>query len=367
MSRFLRICNGACRQRDRFCHGRAAMLGRSFAIGTLLLILAGCGGDSDRAGEAPLLDASPEASEQTTTSAAAPTTSTPASSTTTTTAEVSAISADTDEVAALWIEAWQAASVGGSSEADVAAFADAETAGILINRADAGGVGRVITNYPAVSPVDENGVFVVNDCLISNPASIGANSNWYRGEVTVTDAGELQMTSLEVEATSGCIPAEIADVAIGDYLTAIAAETAYVETQDSDQLKAGTVEPRTTFITDLVTGLLADGQEIRGRDEIERAPQVSEFKSPTDIVIADCQRPTTSYGVFDIDTGERSEGIPSIEPGTTLAGSIEMVFSDGRWKISGMADRFRVCTPGDPKLRVPTVDVGGERVEDETS
>ena len=344
------------------CVGVGSPRNNSAIIGLLFgaLVLAACGGSDDSESSAVTLPPDAVVESTSTTAEASDTTTTEAPTTTTTTTEPEAPDVTPDEAGAVWESAWQAAA-DELGLAEVEGFASSDVASGLIS---AVGSGRSVTNYPAVSPADEDGVWVVHDCLISSPPVIDAASDWYRGEVTLSDSGELIVTDFKLESSSGCVPAVLADEVIADYLEAIAIENEYLTTlTTSEFLSSAVTGNRLEFLGVLRSDLVSNGEEARGLIEAESNPSVFFFISPTEIVIGDCKRLPDDYGIYVTETGERTNGVPPLVPGQRDGHESTLTFIDGRWKIEDTAIVTDAgCDSANTGIAIPVVDVGGERV-----
>ena len=347
---------------------------RFFVFVSVLVVVSACSGGSSAESSTSTVPESAisEAEDVVSTSTTTTTSVTEEESRTSSAAAAAAESAGSSDsdVEALWAELWQLAAQPGSTEADFAALASAEVASELMELV--GGDARSITNYPATSPEADNGVVAVHDCLIADPPlnnptlTSPLTAQWLSGEVARSDSGELQITSVNLEPSFGCVPEEVSDAAIADYLSARAGQAAYWVSQDIELLSEGTTGNRFEFIVDLVASDQEEGIEVRGFEDFEHHPFVNMFTSPTDILIIDCHVPATTFGLFDIETGERLDGIPPIDDNTRIAGAAEMVFTEGRWKIFDSSGPFAGCDLESRNATAPVIGVGGERIEDQS-
>ena len=208
---------------------RGVTVSRSLGLVCLLAFASACSGGDAESSSSTL--PTTEAAETSTTTTEAPVdTTVPVETSTTTSAPAESAVADGD-VEALWTQVWQLAAQPSSTEADFEAFASAEAASQL--KAIVGDTARSITNYPATSPANDDGLVEVHDCLLATPTLDELTeidppaAFWLSGEVVRSESGELQITSVTREQSVGCVPAEVADAAIADYLSAKAGEAAY--------------------------------------------------------------------------------------------------------------------------------------------
>ena len=345
--------------------GGAAVSGRFAKFGGLLftaLVVAACVGGGEAASDAtlPPIDESVETETSTTTSSVVPATTT--TSAAVVEEEENLVGVVSVEVAEeVWVSAWQAAGLEASSVGDIEVFASVEVAEGL--RATLGAVDRSISNFAAVSEPDEDGVVVIHDCLVSFPPFFDAASTWYSGEVSLSEDGVPRVSSFSVESTDPCVPAQVSDAVIADYLDSRAAEAQFwgESPQGVGELGEHFTGTRLQFVADLGQRSIAESFVILGLEDRQWNPHVFEF-STQGIEIGDCYEVDATFGTFDTTTGERTDLIPLPDAGQRNADVSVMVFEDGRWKMSDNGGTTNIeCDFDSADLRLAVIDVGGER------
>lgn len=350
--------------------GGAVASGRIFKLSFVLglaLIAAACAGGGDTASDVtlPAVDESVPVEASSTTEAPTSTTEAPTTPTTST-APVEA--ASSDEAMAAWVSAWQTASQIEIDEAAVEAFATPEVASGLKQVLTGGGSSRLVTNFPALSDPDSNGVIVVHDCLFVSPPIIDSLTSWYRGEITVSESGEAVVSSFELEA-SGCVPETLSNQIIPDFLEARALEAQFFSSDvpDPSILTPGVSGARLQFLTDLANGVLQN-EDVRGLVEIEWNPVVMTVQSVTQVEVGACYVVPQSHGAFDRTTGQRTGLIPPLSPNQRDAETSTMTLVEGVWTISDNGGVTNIdCDLESTPQRLPIVGVGGDRAALEES
>ncbi|MDH3571621.1 MAG: hypothetical protein OER89_15730, partial [Gemmatimonadota bacterium] len=218
---------------------------------------------------------------------------------------------------------------------DLAELATPEVAERLIfTLQETGSARRTVTNMPVVGEPAADGSMEINDCLLLQPPVTAVQANWYSGVADVGDDGLLRLTALEPESLTGCVPAAIADAVLVDYEDYWDAAVEYWVPADADHPRLA--ETATGAHYDLIFELLVDhearGLELRGRPETH--PEVFEYRSPTEVVIVDCQLTDPERGLFVTATGERLPDVAPIVPGQRDARQVTLLLEDGRWKVS---------------------------------
>ena len=340
------------------------------ALITAALLISACSGSDGQSLE-------PEATDSTTTieavadtepdeSSTTATSTTTAPETTTTDAATTTVAPTTtepapeppapDTVGEVWAAVWAAAAVPGATVEDLADLATAEVADRLLTTLQREGPERSITNMPTIGEPAEDGTVPINDCLIISPPATATAANWYSGTATTDDNGTTRITSLTPESITGCVPKAVADQVLTDYEKHWTAAAEYWRPADPDNPLVA--ETLTGGLLELVNGLLvehqANGWELRRNDE--RHPEIIEYRSPTEIVILDCQLIGLENGLFVTATGERLPDVPPVAPGTRDARSSVMILEDGNWKNSDRQGSTNVdCEFAPTDLGVPVV------------
>lgn len=317
----------------------------------LALVLAACGGSGESASDVTLPPV--DESGTTTTTTEAPTT----------TREGLVASVSTDEVAILWANAWRVAAQSGTLPQDLEDVATPDAAEGL--KLILGDVGRTIVSRPAISPPDEDGVFRIDDCLISTPPLSASPASWYSGEVAVSSDGSIRLTSLTAESSDTCVPEAVADEAITGYLEARAVEAEFFGSPDNSILSETITGTRLQFLISAGERLVAEDQSISGLSDRQWNPQVFEYTADG-VLIGDCYEAGDDFGAFDNTTGERTDLIPLSIPGQRNADTSSMMLVEGVWKMSDSNGRTNLdCDLDSEDLRIPVIGVGGEQAEEE--
>lgn len=327
------------------------------------LFAAGCGGGGDDDASAVTL---PPVSDDAVVVESSTTTEAPAVSPTTTEAVV--LVGTPEEAAAVWQSAWQSAAQIESDPEEIAEFASDEIAMGLQQVLTSGGTSRLVSNFPAVSEPDGSNVFVIHDCLMASPPIIDSGTGWYRGEVSVSDTGQLVVSSFELQG-SGCIPELIAAQVLPAFLDARALEAEFLgsDAPDPSVLEPGVTGNRLSFLTNLGAEVLVQ-QVVRGLDQIEWNPVVTAFTTPMQIEVGACYVVPENHGAFDRTTGARTDLIPPLAPGQRDAETATMTLDQGVWKISDNGGATNLdCQLDSAAQRLPVIGVGGDTAAREES
>lgn len=350
---------------ERSGGGRRSIVKFRLLILAMSLGLFACGSGGGESASTPTLpDADVVESSSSTSTTAAPTTSTTSTSTSTTTTTVVESAGSVDEAALVWTSAWQTATDASTTAGDVEAFASADVAeGLkgLLGTAD-----RAITNYPAVSEANDDGVFVVHDCLYSSLPLIGGNTAWYSAEVGADEDGELRVLSLSLESSDACVPAEVSDAAVAGYLEADDAfnELLSEVTISFDRIRATHTGAREVFLEGLRQEFMTDELELRGFEGTQHHPAVSAYNSPTDIELVDCQFLDPEWGVYSTVTGDRTDMLPALVPDQRNGVSTVLEQIDGTWRIASLATAQAFdCDENNKGLPIPVIGVGGDQLD----
>lgn len=206
--------------------------------------------------------------------------------------------------------------------------------------------------HAARAELDDGAAIIVNDCLLASPPIGDSPSAWFRGIYTTDDT----LASVEVVSVGGCVPSEIAAAAIAGYEDHWDAATEYWAPADptDPRIAATLTGDRLEFVRDLVAEHAAAGLELRGRPTTH--PEVIEYRSPTEVVILDCQEVDPATGLFDRRTGERLAGIPPIADGQRDVRSAVMHLVEDQWKVAERAGETDVdCAVAPTVAGVPVV------------
>ncbi|MGH3452368.1 MAG: hypothetical protein ACRDQW_17030 [Haloechinothrix sp.] len=249
----------------------------------------------------------------------------------------------TAEVLAAWEGFWEAwAAVRASEDLDptpLEAMADSRVvdgALALFERERDSGPDAVETDVTTHGKVTEVGAgeAVVEDCVLLVPSFTDHAGVWYEAELRNGGGSGWIVADLRVRSTAGCVPEQMAAEAIAAYEAFYEGWTSFFDPPDPDHSLIGAVlaEPQLSLIVDLLEDYEVRGVALRGRPTTH--PEVIEVRSPTELVILDCNEPDTSYGLYDLETGERLPDEPAVREGQRNLRSAVMVFEDGRWKSS---------------------------------
>ena len=325
-------------------------------LSAALLVLAACSGGNGDSVTSPTAEPTLESTTTTPTSTTVAPTTEP---TTTATPTTEPAQPAEDEFRAVWEEAWRIAADPDSTEADFADVASPDVAARL-DAVVTGDAERTFTHYASVSEPGADGFVEIHDCLLSQPPFAGGAATWFSGRAGPDADGTIRIVALTPESLTGCVPAETAEAAIADYERYWDAVPEYwVPADPTSPLLAETM---TGEHLELIAGLVADdaanGRELRGRPETH--PEIFEFRSPTELVITDCQLTDPERGVYVTATGERTDLIAPIVDGQRDARSAVMVLEDGTWKVSDRQGQVNFdCDFAPTPLGVPIVGEGG--------
>jgi len=195
-----------------------------------------------------------------------------------------------------------------------------------------GTVERTVTSFPVVEVQDDRSV-VINDCFIVTPPVTSSATLWYSGRVALF-GGAWVVSELIPESLIGCVPAELGIPAIQGYENYWDARLEFWDPADPQSPLVA--ETTTGDQRALIRGLLEDHQArrlvLRGRPETH--PEIIEVRSPTELVILDCQLQDPERGLFVAATGERLPNIAPIREDQRDIVSAVMQLEDGRWRVA---------------------------------
>lgn len=310
---------------------------RSFAaalIGFALLAAACSGGDD----VVDLDDAiGPESS---TTSSSSTTTS----STSTTTTEAPEADPPEDAESAV-IETWtsllDAARTGAPDDEQLAvieSLASAETVDQLVAPLFPEFPNREIEFFPALTEQDD-GTYAIDDCLVMNRGITADVSNWFVGAAEPSDDSPtgFVITEISVINLDPCVPRSIADAAIDGYEAHWDAREIFLNPPDPES--PALLDTTTGDQLDLFIGVLEmfieEGYVGRGRPTT--SPEFWSFSSASELVIVDCQIPSPELGVYDAETGERTDVIEEVQDGQFDLRQTTMLLEGDLWKAADIS------------------------------
>ncbi len=261
---------------------------------------------------------------------------------------------DDDEIEAIWVELWAAAtSVGADRDtafAELGASINPAVEAELTDRIP-GDIERVVANNPVLSDGD-NGSVRIDDCLNVDPSFTEENASWWSATAVAGDDGRWVIQDLMLETGEGCVPAAVAEEAIAAYLEFWESRADYWNPADPDH---PAIE-RTVTGGELerIVALLTEDRE-KGWyvviDEETYDPYVAIYENATTVLVVDCIVVPPSTGVFDAD-GNRLDEIAEPVPGQRDFAELLLVRADGRWKVDNV---FRVENTDCIELDVPVV------------
>jgi hypothetical protein len=305
------------------------------ALVTLMVVIACSGGSSGSSTtEVPLTSSSTEPSS--TSSSTSASTSTPANPTTTT--------VPSGEVAAAWSSYWQAwATVRASDNLDPApleavASPDVVDGAIsLFELQRSSGQGPVETDFelhPAIETSEPDRA-TVEDCVLLAPSFTETVGVWHEADVVRTDQGWI-VDEIRIRSAGGCIPREMAEAAIEGYEAFYAGWPRFWDPADPASPLLGELltEPQLSVIVELLTEHQERGAALRGQPSLH--PEVIEVRNSTEVVVLSCLEPDPEYGLYDVESGERLDGVAPVQAGQTNLESAVMVLEGGRWKVSDL-------------------------------
>lgn len=199
------------------------------------------------------------------------------------------------------------------------------------------GSGPVQTEVVLHPKVTDSGAdhATLEDCVLLAPSFTDATGVWYQADLTRTGESWI-VEAIRITTTSGCVPEEVADAAIAAYEAFYGGWTDFWDPANPNSSLIGDVlaDPQKTVITDLLVDHQARGVALRGPPVLHS--EVIEVRSPGELVILSCLEPAPDYGVYDVDSAERLDDVPSVRSGQRNLESAVMVFEDGRWKVSDL-------------------------------
>jgi hypothetical protein len=320
---------------------------------TALALAAACSSD-----ERGVLESSAPSSQTTSPSSTSADNSTastgPASSTS------SDAAADPQGAVDTWIQLLDAAKTGEPTDDEIAtirAIADASTVEQLLTPLFPDSPSREITPYPAPTQLDD-GTIAIDDCVVMNRGISTGISNWFTALATPNPDSPTGWTISDVTLINlqPCVPRSIADAAIADYEAHWNARESFFNPPNSDepQLRGTTTGPALDRFLEIIDQFEREGLVSRGNRHSTN-PEFSEFNAADEVVLVDCQDANPEYGIYDVETGERTALIEAVVDGQLNLARTTMTFEDGVWKVSGVNAQNNVqcrTPPTPPTLRI---------------
>jgi hypothetical protein len=247
-------------------------------------------------------------------------------------------------LAAAWSSYWQAwATVRASDDLDpgpleAVASADVVDGAIsLFELQRSSGQAPVETDFelhPVIETVEPDRA-TVEDCVLLTPSFTEAVGVWHEADFVRTDQGWI-VDEIRIRSAGGCVPKEMADAAISGYEAYYEAEAEFWDPPDptSSLIVEVLTDPQNSFIVGLLEEHQSQGIALRGQPTTH--PEVTEVRSPTEVVILSCSEPDPSYGLYDIGTGERLPDEPPVQDGQRDLQSAVMVLDGALWKVSDL-------------------------------
>lgn len=316
----------------------------------LSLLLAACSG-SDSTDTIP---GTTVASTSSTTTIASSTTAPPTSSTTTTTTTVPAVT--DDEVLAAWLAYWDVWALQRASDpidrTALEAVASPSVADAAIEfferERESGSVLSVPRVFPSgtVTSIDGDRATMTACTLITRSPSAIPGSLYDVAIERVAD-GSWIVSELSLVSGAGCVPTELAEAAIEAY-------EAYWDDRDA---LSNPADPGAEWLADRTTGqhfevmteLYADLQDrglyFKGRPQTH--PEVVEVMRDWSVVVLDCMAMPEDWGVYEIETGERTDDAEPVgeEGRIDLRSAIvknDMADASGAWRLSTLSGEVDV-------------------------
>ena len=310
-----------------------ARLRLAVMVTCVVVVAAACSGNDD----ATPVTLSPSTTTPTPTTAAPTTAATSAPTT-----EPTPAGPPLEDAASVWTEVVTAVASSGEDPAGPSAAAGATAAVVEQLELVFGEGKRIVTSFPTVEEQDDETV-LIDDCMFVGPSLAAAPTAWFSGIATATD-GAWTITAVNVESLEGCVPTSIADAALADYDAYHDARASWLDPPDAAaaELAATATGDFLALNQDLATRLAGDGQVLRGRATTH--PEFFRINSPTEVVVLDCTETDPERGVYDADTGERTDVIAPIADGQRDLLETTMILEDDTWKVADVqANRNTTC------------------------
>ena len=248
-----------------------------------------------------------------------------------------------EEVVEAWRTVWAGVTVefdSGKSltpEAEAAAREISEPA--VIDAFPPVAKGREASLSP-VPKVQADGSYVIEDCVILRPPPTFDPTLKFTGRAVNRD-GRWVITELDHESLDPCVAKSMAQRAIEGYEAYWDARLEFWSPADPSHPKVAETltGKQRAFIEGLLTEHQQRGVEFRGRPTTH--PEVIEVRSPTELVLLDCQEQDPERGVYDA-AGNRLNDVPPIDPGQRDVLSAVMILEDGKWKVEDIQGQTKV-------------------------
>ncbi len=250
----------------------------------------------------------------------------------------------TQDVIGAWSAYWDAwAEVRASDDLDPApldavAVSDVVDGALaLFERQRSSGLGPVQTEVASHATVIDLGLdrATVEDCVLLSPSFTDTVGVWFQADLTRGESGWV-VDAVRIPSGGGCVPRGMADAAIAGYDAFYARWADFWDPADPDSplIQEVLADPQKALIIDLLADHQARGVVLRGSPVLH--PEVIEVLSPTELVILSCLEPASSYGLYDLDSGERLDDVPLVRVGQRNLESAVMVLEGDLWKVSDL-------------------------------
>ncbi len=323
---------------------RASTRWGSALLVALTLTAGACSGNSEET-------IPPTTASTATTPAPTSTTTPPTSTTTATTTTTTAPVIGPEEVLAGWEAFWQVWALQRASDpVDRAALEEVASSEVVdgvvefFKRERESGAPLLIPRvYPSgsVTEIQDDTASLLACTLISRPPT-GVPGTLYDVSMVKTSDERWVVEELAVVSAAGCVPTGIAEAAIEAYEGYWDDRALMSNPADPD---APWIEARTTGEhLNVMTALYADWQErglyFEGRPETH--PEIVEVLPDWSVVILDCMVVPPEWGVYDIETGERTDDAEPVgEEGRidlrSAQMSNDMADATGTWRVETLA------------------------------
>jgi hypothetical protein len=211
---------------------------------------------------------------------------------------------------------------------------------------------RMVTSSPTPSSGPDGAVRIV-DCVFVSPTLSATATIGFEGLVMKGSDGKSKVTDLMPRSGQllPCAPSAMSAAATAGYEAYWDARLRFWDPpNEGSPLVAETMTgPQRALIQQLLREHQTRNLAFRGRPTTH--PEVIEVRSPTELVILDCQLADPGTGIFDRGSGVRAPDVDPIAPGQRDLTSAVMRLEGGSWKVSDVQGQVGVTCDFSPTTR----------------
>jgi hypothetical protein len=211
---------------------------------------------------------------------------------------------------------------------------------------------RVVVSSPTPAERDDRTISIA-DCLFVSPSLSTSATIGIVGTVAKQNDGTWRVADLAPRngQLQPCVPAALAASAINGYEAHWDARRHFWDPANPDDplVAQTTTGPQRALIERLLREHRDRNVAFRGRPTTH--PEVIEVRSPSEVVILDCQLADPDTGLFKRDSGAREPDVDPVSPGQRDLDSAVMRMESGTWKVSDVQGQVGVTCDFSPTTK----------------